>query len=176
MLDDFKDQKELQVIVFNICNQDYVVPIKYVQEIITPKIITHLPKLPSIKGVINLRGRIVPILCGKSKFGLSLSYKYKRDRRIMIFYVNHKIIGLIVDDVLEVIHLKTEKIEPSPAEGMENFSFIQGIVKYLNKPVILVNPKRLLNFSESIDIKKLMKIRDDIEIKQNQNSLMVTTI
>ena len=170
MLEELKTQKELQMIVFKIGDENYTVPIKYVQEIITPQMITHLPKLPSIEGVINLRGHIVPIVCGKSKFGLPLNDKYKQDRRIIIFDISNKIIGLIVDDVSEVIHLKTSEIESPPVEDIEKHSFIQGICKYHNKLLILIDPKKLLSFTESDDIKKLAKMVEVMK-KQSHDSL-----
>ncbi|MFA6989686.1 MAG: chemotaxis protein CheW [Candidatus Gastranaerophilaceae bacterium] len=173
MLEEFKDQKELQMIVFKLDDENYAVPIKYVQEIITSQIITHLPKLPAIEGVINLRGHIVPIIHGKSKFGLPLRNKYKHDRRIIMFDINNKTIGLIVDEVSEVIHLKTTEIEPPPDVSVENFSFIQGVGKYHNKRVILVDPEKLLTCTESNDIKKLNKMTEIIQ--QSQDSLISTS-
>ncbi|MFA6989025.1 MAG: chemotaxis protein CheW [Candidatus Gastranaerophilaceae bacterium] len=173
MLEKFKCQQELQMIVFKLVDENYAAPIKYVQEIITPQIITHLLKLPAIEGVINLRGQIVPIIHGKTKFGLPLNDKYKQDRRIIIFDIKNKTIGLIVDDVAEVINIKTNEIEPSSIKNMKNFPFIQGVGKYHNKQVILVDPGKLLNCTESNDIKKLTQMTE--EMKQTKDSLISTS-
>src|SRR3989339_902212 len=102
MIERFKDLKEVQMIVFQLGNEEYAVPITSVQEIIMPLIPTKIPKSPSfVEGVINLRGHIIPIIDGRKKFQLNTETQSK-ESRIMVLDIEHEVIGLIVDAVCEV--------------------------------------------------------------------------
>jgi purine-binding chemotaxis protein CheW len=164
MIEVFKDVNEVQMIIFRLGNEEYAVPIMSVQEIIMEQTPTHIPKSPSwVKGVINLRGRIIPIIDGKKKFSLQGSNERTENSRIMVLDVEHEIIGLIVDEVSEVIHLKTEEIEPTPVDVEEETDFLWGVGKYQNRLLILINPSKFLSHVEAHDLKKLSKITEAIQ-------------
>lgn len=162
MIEKFKDLEEVQMIIFRLGNEEYSVPITSVQEIIMRQTPTHLPKSPSwVEGVINLRGRIIPIIDGKKKFSLDARHNENiNNSRIMVLDVNHEIVGLIVDEVSEVIHLKTEDIDPSPVDIGEDNDFLWGVGKFQNRLLILINPEKFLSNAEANDLNKLAKVSE----------------
>jgi purine-binding chemotaxis protein CheW len=139
-----------------------------VQEIIMPQLPTHIPKSPAfMEGVINLRGRVIPIIDGKKKFALE-SDGAADQKRIIILDVEHEIIGLIVDEVNEVIHLPTESIEPLPVDAEEETDFIWGVGKFGKKLVILINPAKFLSHHEVHDLKKVAQLAGSIASVQEE--------
>ena len=169
MIEEFKDLKEVQMIIFRLGNEKYSVPITSVQEIIMPKVPTHIPKSPDwVEGIINLRGRIIPIIDGKKKFQLGNS-QYDDNSRIIVLDVEHEIIGLIVDEVSEVIHLKTEDIEPTPVDMEDDADFIWGVGKHQNTLLILINPKKFLSHTETHALKKLAETTEALKQQAEEN-------
>lgn len=159
MIEEFKYQKEVQMIIFRLGNEEYSVPIMSVQEIIMRQTPTHIPKSPGwVEGVINLRGHIIPIIDGKKKLSLVEKNENTNNSRIMVLDVEHEIIGLIVDEVSEVIHLKTEDIDPTPVAICEDNDCLWGVGKFQNRLLILINPEKFLSHSEAYDLKKLAKV------------------
>jgi purine-binding chemotaxis protein CheW len=164
MIEEFKDLKEVQMIIFRLGKEEYAVPILGVQEIIMRQSPTHIPKSPSwAEGVINLRGHIIPVIDGKKKFCISETVSSGNDERIMVLDVNNEIIGLIVDEVSEVIHLKTENIEPPPIDVDDDSDFLWGIARHQNWLLILINPQKFLSHKEALDIKKLVKVSESMQ-------------
>lgn len=164
MIEAFKDQKEVQMIIFKLGKEKYAVPIMSVQEIIMPQNTTHIPKSPEwIEGVINLRGRIIPIIDGKKKFQLNNSNQNDANTRIIVLDVEHEIIGLIVDEVSEVIHLKTEDIDQAPVDIEGDSDFLLGVGKHQGSLLILINPQKFLSNVEAQDLKKLANVTEAIQ-------------
>lgn len=163
MIEEYKDLKEIQMIVFSLGKEEFAVPITSVQEIIMPLSPTHIPKSPSwVEGVINLRGHIIPIIDGKKKFMLDSEKNQVNESRIIVMDVEHEIIGLIVDAVSEVVHLKTEDIEPAPVDMTDDSDFVTGIGKFNNKLLILVDPKKFFSYHEVNDLKKIARVTENI--------------
>jgi len=165
MLEKLKKLKEIQMIIFYLGEVQYAIPIMCVQEIIMKQVPNSIPKAPSsVEGVINLRGKVIPIIDGKKKFGLN---EYKQEdkslERIIVLDVDHEIIGLIVDNVSEVIYLKTEDIESSPIDMGEDNDFLWGVGKYNSSLLILINPQKFLSHTEAHDLKKLAKVTEAIK-------------
>ena len=159
------DQKEIQMIVFNLGNEEYAVPITNVQEIIMRQSPTRIPKSPSfVEGVINLRGHIIPIIDGKRKFMLeSVSNQNANEERIMILELEEESIGLIVDAVSEVIHLNISDIEPPPIEMDSETEFLWGVGKFQGRLLILLDPQKFMTITEVGDMKKLAKVTNTIK-------------
>jgi len=164
MIEEFKDLKKVQMIIFRLGNEEYAVPITSIHEIIMPQTPTHIPKSPSfVEGIINLRGHIIPIIDGKKKFMLdTLEKKDSSSSRIMVLDIEGEIIGLIVDEVSEVIHLNTEDIEAPPIDMAEDADFLWGVGKFENRLLILINPKKFLNNNEIHNLKKVTKAVENI--------------
>jgi purine-binding chemotaxis protein CheW len=150
---EFKEKKELQLIVFALGKEEYTVPIESVQEIIMPQKTTYLPKAPSfIEGVINLRGHVIPIIDGRKRFGLSVN-EDSLESRIIVLELEKHTVGLIVDAVSEVVYLKTDSIEPAPIDMGDN-NFILGIGKVKERLLILLDPYNFLEVHETESIQK----------------------
>lgn len=138
-----------QFVVFKLDKEEYGLDIQRVLEIVEPSVITRVPRAPKfVKGVINLRGEIIPVMGLRERFGLP-PIEDTEETRIIIFKVNESSIGAIVDAVAEVIHLSPDEIE-----GLSNFSsdnsldFIYGVGKIDARIVTLLNLDKLVNYAK----------------------------
>lgn len=136
-----------QFIVFKLDEQLYGVDIKNVQIIEKEKPITRVPKAPRcIKGVINLRGEIIPVICIRELFELSFQ-ETTDSSRIIIVKVDESMIGIIVDEVREVIDLDSENIENvQNIQGRIKASHILGVGKLPSEEgiITLLNLKNIV--------------------------------
>lgn len=135
-----------QLVSFKIDNEEYAVDILSVQEINRMGQITKIPRSgENIEGVINLRGKVIPVVNLRRKFGLPETGN-GIDGRIMVVDVNGLIMGIIVDAVSEVLRVPEETIEPPPqiASGI-NTDFIRGVGKLETRLVILIDLNRLID-------------------------------
>lgn len=145
-----KDTGELlQLVTFLIGNEEYAVDIKMVQEINRMSQITKVPNAPSfVDGVINLRGRIIPVINLRSKIGLE---KIESDKhtRIIVVEVLDKTVGFIVDSVREVLRIP-ESITEAPPELVTNINsdFIKAVGKLDDRLLILIDLEKVLSSEE----------------------------
>lgn len=117
-----------QFIVVNIGDEQYGIDIKYIDNIVRMQHITRVPKVaPYLKGVINLRGEVIPVMSLRVKMGLE-SDDVTKNTRIIIIKMNHESIGLIVDSVKEVVNINMDEVERVSFESREG-SFVMGIGK-----------------------------------------------
>jgi purine-binding chemotaxis protein CheW len=144
-----------QVVSFNIINsndkkEDYAIPIEQVREIRAVEKITKVPRSESyVKGIMNLRGLIIPVIDVKEKLGLSSEGKSNSSKqRVLVADVNGSLTGLLVDEVDQVMRLQTKDIEPAPQNVLESHDYIQGIAKINEKLVILLDVESLLSGSK----------------------------
>jgi purine-binding chemotaxis protein CheW len=149
-------QKDIQVIIFKLGNEEYAIPITNVQEIIMFQETTRIPKSPPyVVGVINLRGQIIPVIDGKKKFSISdKNDKDTNNERVMVIEADGQTVGMIVDEVSEVIHLSISDIEEPPVESTDKNDYIWGVGKFQEKLLILVDSRKFLNFNQIQDINK----------------------
>lgn len=132
--------QEEQYVIFRLNSEHYGVDILSVQEIIRPPKITKLPNLPPhVLGVINLRGNLIPIVDLKARFRLENSLS-DDEQRILVLRIDGKLMGIQVDEVLEVLRLKTAQVE-HVAEICTTVDreFIAGIAKLEDRLVILLS-------------------------------------
>lgn len=139
----------LQLVSFKLGNEEFGIDILVVQEINRMLEITKVPKSPDyVEGVINLRGRVIPIINLRKRFALP---ERERDKatRIVVVNINNRIIGMIVDAVSEVLRLPVNTIEPTPPMvcGIES-EYIKGVGKIDNKLLILLDLSKLLTLKE----------------------------
>ncbi|MCK9216530.1 MAG: chemotaxis protein CheW [Firmicutes bacterium] len=135
-----------QFVVFKLDDEEYGIDILQVKTIEKMSEITRVPKTSSyVKGVINLRGEIVPIIDLKEKFNLGES-ALTENTRIIIVYADETIVGLIVDSATEVIDIDSELIE-EPPESIGNIESgnVYGIGKLEERIVILLDVQKILN-------------------------------
>lgn len=140
---------EQQIVIFQVSDAMYGVPIERVREIMKYKEVTRLPQVDSsIEGILNLREVIVPVLCLRKRFNL-VDGKGKEDLKIIIMDVRGNSVGFIVDAVKEVFRLSSDRIEPLPtaACGMDT-SYLSGIGKTGEQMVILLDVDRLIEENE----------------------------
>lgn len=121
----------IQYIVVKFGDEQYGINIKYIDNIVRMQRITRVPNVPAyIKGVINLRGEVVPVVSLRIKMGLCEDEITKLTRIIIIKLDNGEVIGVLVDAVKEVVTLDTREIEKvSYDSGEEKTNFISGIGK-----------------------------------------------
>lgn len=147
------DTKILQLVTFTLGGEEYAVDILKVQEINRMKEITRVPNAPYyVEGVINLRGKVIPVLSLRKKFGLPEEEDTSK-QRIMIMDIQGVTIGLIVDSVSEVLRISTDIVEPPPPMTYSVSSeFIWGIAKLEDRLIILLDMDRLIGKEESTEM------------------------
>ncbi|HBJ38910.1 MAG TPA: chemotaxis protein CheW [Planctomycetaceae bacterium] len=133
-----------QFLTFALGDQEFGIEILRVQEIKNFTRITPIPNMPScIKGVMNLRGTVVPIVDLRIKFAMETS-DYNQFTVIIVVNVGTRIMGLIVDAVSDVLNVEPTEIESAPDLGSIDTSFISGLAKSADRLVTLLNIEQLL--------------------------------
>lgn len=149
--------EEIQLVVFMLKQGDmvceYGVPITQVQEIITMTRPTKLPQAPDfVEGIINLRGRIIPIIDLKKKFQMGTS-DITSDTRSVVVEVEGQTVGIIVDEVSEVLRVANSDIEPAPAIiGGITAEYLTGVGKIEGRLLILLDMNKILTDREKADL------------------------
>ena len=136
----------LQLVSFRLGDEEYGIAITKIQEIILMGEITRVPHTaPYVKGLINLRSNVIPILDLRLRFGLPQSDPTD-DTRIMVVNACGKTIGLIVDAVSEVLRISHEQIAPSPptVAGLGH-DYLTGLAKLEKRLLILLDIDKLLH-------------------------------
>jgi len=130
---------------FFLDREEYGVDVRQVQEIRRVSEITSVPRAPEfIRGVINLRGRILPVLDLKRKLGLG-EVEAGRATRIVVVRVKERLLGLLVDGASQVLKVEVSRVEPPPEEVVERGGdYIRGVAKLDDRLIILVDLERLL--------------------------------
>ena len=149
----------LQLVSFVIENEEFGIDILKVQEIIRPVEITRVPNAPAfVEGVINLRGRIVPVVDLRKRFGLPERAQDPHTRIIVVELVD-KVVGFMMDAVKEVIRVDRSVIEPPPdlAIGIDTH-YIKGVVRLEDRLLILLELEEML----SADEKKTLRPSEDV--------------
>lgn len=147
---------EMQVVVFNLLGEEYCVDIMKVVEIIRMQDITKLPDAPRfVEGVINLRGKIIPVIDLKKRFNLKESDSGE-DTRIIITNADGKIVGFIVDNVTEVLRLNENDIEAldNVTVGIDK-DYILGIGKLDKRMLIMLDLNKVLSRDEKESLKEM---------------------
>lgn len=143
------EHDELQLVSFNIGSEEFGVDILKVQEINRMVEITRVPQTPDyVEGVINLRGKVIPIVDLRKRFDLELREQDK-NTRIVVVDIGGKIMGMIVDAVSEVLRLEANTIEPPPeiVTGI-NSEYIRGVAKLEDRLLIFLDLSKVINIDE----------------------------
>ncbi|VAX37814.1 Positive regulator of CheA protein activity (CheW) [hydrothermal vent metagenome] len=148
------EANENKFLSFRIGKEEFGVEILRVREIIGVIDVTPLPQTPDyVKGVINLRGKIIPVIELRTKFGLDAK-EYTEETCIIVVEVSdggeeHFHMGVIVDSVSEVLDIHRDHIEPAPRFGNSlNTSYIFGMGKVNNQVLILLDIDRVMTFCD----------------------------
>ncbi|WPC43452.1 chemotaxis protein CheW [Clostridium sp. JS66] len=152
-----EDTQKGRFLTFSVGKESYGIEIKYVKEIIGIQEITEVPELPDyVKGIINLRGKIIPVMDVRLRF--KKEPKDYNDRTcIIVIDVEEISIGLIVDNVSEVLTIEEENIVPPPdlKTGFHN-RYVKGIGKVGNEVKLLLDCEKVLNDDEMDAIKEVL--------------------
>jgi purine-binding chemotaxis protein CheW len=147
-----KNSQEGQFLTFSIANQEYGIDIRHVTEIIGIQKITDLPDLPDfVKGVINLRGKVIPVVDVRLRFGMS-ERDYDERTCIIVVNIEETSVGLVVDTVSEVMNIPGTNIEPPPKvnKKVDGNRFVHGLGKVEEDVKILLDTQKLL-FEEELE-------------------------
>ena len=141
-----QDDELLQLVTFSIGEEEFGVDILKVQEIIRTMEITKVPRAQNfVEGVINLRGKVIPIIDMRRRFGLD-SKAHDQHTRIIVIEINNMIVGFVVDSVSEVLRIPASTVEPPPpvVAGLES-EYISGVGKLHDRLLILLDLDKLLS-------------------------------
>lgn len=140
----------LQVVVFGLDGQGYALNINSVKEIIMMTDITIVPNSEeSIKGIINLRGTVTPIISLSKKFHLE-EKPYTDESRIIILNIDEKNVGIIVDSVTEVKLIEQDNIQADTVLDNQNQGYIAGIANLEDRLLIILEAKKIIEEVEII--------------------------
>lgn len=144
-----EDTQKGRFLTFLLSNDAYGVEIRYVTEIIGIQPITEIPELPGyIRGIINLRGKIIPVMDVRLRF--KKAFKEYNDRTcVIVIDIQDLSIGLIVDSVSEVISIPDAEIVDPPEMNKAAGRYVKGIGKVGNEVKLILNCEKLLNEEES---------------------------
>jgi purine-binding chemotaxis protein CheW len=164
----------LKVISFSLVNEsnkkkeNYAVPIEQIKEIRNFSEITNVPKAKKyVKGVMNLRGLIIPVIDIKKRLGFGdVDIQNQSDYKIIIADVRDSVYGIIVDKVEQVLEITANQIEPIPSDSFDSHHYIKGVAKIQGQLIVLLDIIALLEDSNENEI-------DEIE---NQIQSISTTI
>jgi purine-binding chemotaxis protein CheW len=137
--------KDVQIIGFRVGRETFGVPISLVHEIVRVPEITVVPDSPAyLEGVINLRGKIVPVVDLRKRFGQQPSQIGKKNR-ILITEMEGKLVGLMVDGASEVLKIPASEIaQPPPALNDAGQNYISGVGKTNGRLIMLLDLKNIL--------------------------------
>ncbi len=143
--DDSEDTQEGKYLSFRIGNEQYGIEIKHVTEIVGIQKITEVPDMPEyVKGVINLRGSVIPVVDIRLRFHMK-AIEYDDRTCVIVVSIDESPIGLVVDAVREVISISSEMISPPPSVARGEISrYIKGIGRFENEVIILLAMDKLL--------------------------------
>ena len=140
---------EGKYLTFILNNEEYGLEILKVREIIGVMDITPVPQTPPfIKGIINLRGKVIPVVDLRLKFVMP-EIEYTKETCIIVVDISNRLMGIIVDTVSEVLDIAAKDIEPTPSLGSDiKTDFILGMGKIKGKVKILLDIERVLTLDE----------------------------
>ena len=150
MTDNETVSDELKSIIFKLGREEYGMDILKVQEIKRMMSITRVPSTPAfIKGVINLRGSVLPVIDLRTRLGL-FEAELTEAARIIVVLVNEGVVGFIVDEVVEVTTINPQNVEAvqTLSNGL-SAEYISGIAKADSRLYIMLNPDAIVNITQN---------------------------
>jgi len=159
--------KELQVVGFRIGRETFGLPISMVREIVRVPEITSVPNAPDyIEGVINLRGRIIPVVDLRKRFGQK-SIEASKKNRIVVVEIGLRAFGLIVNSASEVLRIPPSEIEePNNVFQEGELDFVTGVGKLHGRLVILLDVSKILKRGELNQIDDVAQTAEPVGIAE----------
>jgi purine-binding chemotaxis protein CheW len=144
----------LQLVGFHVGEEEFGLDILRVQEIIRIQELTRVPNSPAfVDGVINLRGKVIPVIALRQRFGLN-ALAHDKQTRIVVIEVQGTVLGFIVDSVSEVLRIPADTVEPPPRLGKVEREYVSGVGKLDDRLLILLDVDRLMDDSEPFSAAK----------------------
>ena len=173
-MSDIEENQINSYLTFKLGEETFASHVTSVLKILEMQKITEVPKTPEfMKGVINLRGNVVPVIDARLKFGMEAT---AITEKTCILVLNIEIedeqveVGAIVDSVMDVIEYPKENIKPSPSLGSKYKSdFIEGVMKLNDQFVMVLNMDSVFSTEEIIDIKETSGISEAEASKGDSN-------
>jgi purine-binding chemotaxis protein CheW len=152
-------------LAFRLAGEEYAFPVLKVQEIVQWAALTRVPRVPEfILGVMNLRGRVVPVIDLHVRFGLPPAPVTSRTCVIVLQVAREMgalVSGVVADDVLEVLDVPAGQIEPAPEFGARvSTEFITGIVRAEKRVILLLNADKVLDSRDWTFVEKVLEEKD----------------
>jgi purine-binding chemotaxis protein CheW len=147
------DIREIQVACFRLGEDIYAIDIMRIREIIRPQKLASLPRAPVfVEGVLNLRGSVIPVVDLRKRFAMPLR-EIDQNRRLLIVALAGRTLGIVVDEVTEVITVPVANIKPPPRvnNGM-GAEYLVGVCLVQDDLVMLLDPDRLLTWGEAAEL------------------------
>ena len=158
------DSQKDKYVTFKSGNEYFGIKIEYVNEIIVYQEITEIPETEEyIKGLINLRGKIIPVIDVRIRFKQE-PFEYNDRTCIIVLNVKELVVGLIVEKIAEVVEITEENILPNPKIGKADRSqnkYVYGIGKVGDEVKLLLDPERLLNDEDTALIEQVNDMNAD---------------
>lgn len=143
----------MQLVSFHVGGEEFGLDILRVQEIIRIQQLTRVPNSPDfVDGVINLRGKVIPVVALRKRFGLE-EHLHDKQTRIVVVEVAGTVLGFIVDSVSEVLRIPASTVEPPPRLGHIEREYVSGVGKLDNRLLILLDVDRLLSQADHEQMK-----------------------
>jgi purine-binding chemotaxis protein CheW len=146
-----EDTQKGKFLTFHLGKEDFGIEIRYVTEIIGIQKITEVPDMPDfVRGVINLRGKVIPVMDVRTRFRMA-NRDYDERTCIVVVNVTDKTVGLVVDKVNEVADIPDDQIEPAPHTRRIGDSYVKGMGKIDDEVKIILDVHKLLYNEELIE-------------------------
>jgi len=191
-LKELKEEDSIQLVGFKLGDEEYAIDVLKIQEIIRLMEITSVPRMePYILGVINLRGKVIPVVDLRVRFDLERS-DFDKKTRIVVVKFEKEDIGFVVDEVTEVIRIDKSIVEPTPPlVGAVGQEYILGICKYQDRLIILLDIDRVVYSDDEItsdlrkkftqggssstilekDVEESAEVEEDIELEEKSEKI-----
>ncbi len=155
---------ELQLVVFRLGSEEFGVEIKTVQEIIRMANITGIPRAPPyVRGIINLRGRIIVVINLNVILGMG-SRENDENTRIIVADIDNTVTGFVVDSVSEVMRLPEKNVEPAPPiiTNRIRTEYLRGVGKMDDRLLIMLNLDKMLSAEELQNIQSMSAVEEKV--------------
>jgi len=141
-------EEQLQLVGFRVGGEEFVIDILRVQEIIRTQQLTRVPNSPDcMEGVMNLRGKVIPVIGLRKRFGLK-EVPPDKQNRIVVIEIQGAVLGFVVDAVSEVLRIPADTVEPPPRISLVEREYVAGVGKIGDRLLILLDTDRLMSGSE----------------------------
>jgi purine-binding chemotaxis protein CheW len=138
------DDESKQLVSFRVGDEEFALEILRVQEIIRHQRLTRVPNCPSfVEGVINLRGRVIPVIALRKRFGMEHKTR-EGDTRIVVLELGDMVVGIIVESVPEVLRVPIKAIAEPPRIIESQRDYVSGVAKLPDRLLILLDVDRVL--------------------------------